>query len=200
MTQTDRSTLTTNDEAQLYSEAWNEILIQYADLLASLLEIKVRDLHPNRVIDREKVKDFLSQYPPKPAPVETAVQTTTKPVNFLFNGGLYEMGVDKKPIKSWASCWLRFCYVLKETLNDYGKFREVVSYRLPNLSPFWGTDERWQVSHQMEGTDIYVHTGMSSKQIKEEMILLAKHFGYEAPDIKEVDKQSTRNLKPKRTE
>ena len=117
MTQTDRSTLTTNDEAQLYSEAWNEILIQYADLLASLLEIKVRDLHPNRVIDREKVKDFLSQYPPKPPPVQTAVQTTTKPVNFLFNGSLYDRGIDEKPIKSWARCWLRFCYVLKRDLR-----------------------------------------------------------------------------------
>ena len=199
MTQTDRSTLTTNDEAQLYSEAWNEILTQYADLLASLLEIKVRDLHPNRVIDREKVKDFLSQYPPKPPPVRTAVQTTTKPVNFLFNGGLYEMGVDKKPINSWASCWLRFCYVLKETLNDYGKFREVLSYR-SGSPPFSEDDKRWKISDQIEGTNIYVHTGKDAKTIKEEMELLAKYFGYDPPTIKEVDKQSTRNLKPKRPE
>ena len=70
----------------------------------------------------------------------------------------------------------------------------------PNLSPFWETDERWQVSHRIEGTDIYVHTHLSSKQIKQEMIRLAKHFGYDAPDIREVEKQSTRNLKPKRSE
>lgn len=46
MTQTNRNALILDKEAQLYSEAWNEILIQYADLLASLLEIKIRDLHP----------------------------------------------------------------------------------------------------------------------------------------------------------
>ena len=200
MTQTNRSTLILNEEALLYSEAWNEILIQYADLLSNLLEVQVRELHSDRAIDREKAREFLSQYPPKPPPVETAVQTTTRPVNFSFNGCLYDKGIDEKPIKSWTSCWLKFCYVLKETLNDYGEFRKVVSYRLPNLSPFWETDERWQVSHQIEDTNIYVHRHLSSKQIKEEMTVLAKHFGYDAPDIAEVDKQSTRNLKPERPE
>ncbi len=199
MTQTNRNALILDKEAQLYSEAWNEILIQYADLLASLLEIKVRDLHPNRVIDRETVKYFLSQYPPKPPPVRTAVQTTTKPVNFRFNQRIYDTGIDEKPIKSWASCWLKFCYVLKETLNDYSKFCGVLWYR-SGLPPFSENNDRWKASDQIEGTNIHVHTGMDAKTIKKEMQLLARYFGYVPPIVKEVEKQSTRNLKPKRPE
>lgn len=132
--------------------------------------------------------------------METAVQTTTKPVNFWFNGCLYDKGIDEKPIKSWASCWLKFCYVLKETLNDYDQFRKVLCYRLPNLSPFSENDDRWKASDQIEGTNIYVHTGKDAKTIKKEMQLLARYFGYVPPIVKEVEKESTRNLRPKRQE
>ena len=200
MMQTNRNTLILDDEVQLYSKAWDLLLARNVDLLSNILETQVRELHPNRAFDTEKAKEFLSQFAPKPPLVQIAVQTTTKPVNFCFNECLYDKGIDEKPIKNWTSCWLKFCYVLKETLSDYDQFGKVVSYRLPNRSPFWETDERWQVSHQIQGTNIYVHPHMSSKQIKEEMIVLAKWFGYDPPIIKEVDKQSTRNLKPKRPE
>lgn len=83
MTQTNRNALILDEEAQLYSEAWNQILTQYADLLANLLEVQVRELHSDRAIDREKSREFLSQYPPKPPPVQTAVQTTTRPVGSI---------------------------------------------------------------------------------------------------------------------
>ena len=86
-----------------------------------------------------------------------------------------------------------------ETLNDYAKFCQVLSYR-SGLPPFSGNDERWKASHQIEGTNIYVHTGMDAKTIKKEMTLLATYFGYDEPRIKEINKQSTRNLKPKRSE
>ena len=174
-------------EVELYMRAWQQVLEASEETLSVLLASKVKDLHPSSPFDADKAKIFLAQYPPKPPPLKTASQTVTKPVNFEFNGCIYDMSIEGKLIKHWTECWLKFCYVLREALNDDAKFLEVLSYRLPNRSPFWDSPDRWRKgrAHLIKGTHIYVYPYMPADKIKEEIEVLSKHFGYDPPRIKE---------------
>ena len=183
MKQTDKSSLFLEGEVKLYTRAWQNLLYTSADTLAILLAASVTALHRSEPFDSDRAKVFLSQYPPRP-PVERFDQKNTKPVNFKFNNRLYDKDIDGEPIDSWAGCWLKFCYVLKETLNDDARFRGVLSYRL-GKPPFDTHDKRWKSSDQIEGTDIYVHTGIDKKGTKKEMTAMAKYFGYAPPEFKE---------------
>ena len=197
MTETAKGSLFLEAEVESYARAWQHLLETRPNTLADMLASSVKELQPNNPTDIERAKEFLLQYPPQPPPVKTAAQVRTKPVNFQFDGCYYDKGIDEKPISSWASCWLKFVYVLKDTVSDRLRFRGVLSYRLPNLSPFWEDPSRWKVSpHLIKGTAIYVYQYAPAKNIKEEMKVLAEFFEYPPPIIKEVDKLQNIKLDP----
>ena len=187
-------------EVELYTRAWNNLLNPGAteDTLANMLASSVALLRPVQPFDFRQAKEFLRQYPPRPPSLQEAVQKRRKPISFRFHGIEYDKGIDEKPIKHWKGCWLKFCYVLRDTLSNEGKdFEEVVWYRNPLSSPF-DYKPRWVTYELIEGTIIVVHTGMDSKSIKREMIALARHFGFDPPTIKEVDQLQNIKLDPTR--
>ena len=178
------------EEVELYTRAWDNLLNTSAETLVTLLASSVTLLNPSVSFDPDRAEAFLRQYPPQPPPVQEAAQKRTKPSSFQFADVHYDRGIDEKAIKHWKGCWLKFCYVLKDTLildNNPKKFDEVVWYRNPLSSPF-DYKPRWLAYELIEGTNIVVHTGMDSKSIKKEMIVLARHFGYDPPIIKTVGK------------
>ena len=185
MTQTDENSLFLEGEVELYTRAWHHLLGWNSDAIANMLASSVTALDSSNSFDSDRAKAFLSQYRPQPVPRQSASKqkTNPRPVSFEFNNCIYDKDIDKEPIKTWWKCWVKFCYVLKDTLDDDFKFGEVLTYSLPDKTPPFDTKPRWGGYHLIEGTNIYVHTVRGAEEVKKDMKELARYFGYTAPVI-----------------
>ena len=170
-------------EIELYTQAWDHLLGWNLDAIANMLASSVTALDSSKSFDSDRAKAFLSQYLSQPEHQQSAGKQikNPRPVSFKFNNCIYDKNIDGEPIKTWWECWVKFCYVLKETLDNHVKFDNVVRYR--DRPPFDYDRTRWGGYHLIEGTNIYVHTVRGAKAVKKDMKELAIYFGYDPPVI-----------------